>query len=308
MGLQTVRQFAPLRMNHDLHRVVWLEDGAPRALDTESGGVSDLLAKATPHPPPPPSPPGWGAWRPPPYALSNFFDEDSSIEVDWRARRLFWCQPSARRILTAHIDGGPLLTLVNDSLCSGLAVDVLQHYLYWTSPTGHALFGVSYAEYNGTYADDNPLEPLYSLCRKESGAVRGNATLVTTVVSGSGLVGDFGKDPHIPPLLLTAVAADPDDGDAAFGTGDTITIKFDRALNVSQTMIGYPRDMSYVDSLFTVSEPLGSEYEGQWTDASTFRIEINDGWLPQPQINATRTLTTRAVSYTHLTLPTICSV
>ena len=147
-----------------------------------------------------------------------------------------------------HIDGGPLLTLVNDSLCSGLAVDVLQHYLYWTSPTGHALFGVSYAEYNGTYADDNPLEPLYSLCRKESGAVRGtrHARHHRRLV---GVTGDFGKDPHIPPLLLTAVAADPDDGDAAFGNWRHDHDQFDRALNVSQTMIGYPRDMSYVHSL-----------------------------------------------------------
>jgi len=63
-----------------------------------------------------------------------------------------------------------------------------------------------------------------------------------------------------------------------------------RPTNVSDAIIlegVQPKE--YVDSLFTLSEPLGSEYIGEWLDASTFRIEVANAWLPQPQINGTFT-------------------
>ena len=54
-------------------------------------------------------------------------------------------------------------------------------------------------------------------------------------------------------------------------------------------MPGGPLTQAYVDSLFEVSHPLGSQYIGKWLDTSTFRIEVENAWLPQPQINGTYT-------------------
>ena len=47
-------------------------------------------------------------------------------------------------------------------------------------------------------------------------------------MSANGLVGDFGKDPRVAPVLLSARADDPDWGDTIFGNGDMITLTFDR--------------------------------------------------------------------------------
>lgn len=92
------------------------------------------------------------------------------------------------------------------------------------------------------------------------------------------------------PVLLSALAEDPDNGDTTFGNGDRLTLYFDRPTNVSSLILDAgPQPQEYVDSLFTISEPLGSRYGGQWLDASTFRIDVDNAWLPQPQINGTYT-------------------
>ena len=66
--------------------------------------------------------------------------------------------------------------------------------LYWTSPTGHARRRVV-RRIQWDVRRRQPARADRALPR-ESGAVRGNARLVTTVVSGSGLVGDFGWIRH----------------------------------------------------------------------------------------------------------------
>ena len=110
-----------------------------------------------------------------------------------------------------------------------------------------------------------------------------NNSGVETIVTGHGLTGDFGKDPAQSPLLIAAEMDDPDDGDSSFGNGDVITVAFDRPTNVSElalsnnpAAIGFDKRtrMEYVDSLFTLSEPLGDEYSGAWLDASTFEITV----------------------------------
>ena len=104
-----------------------------------------------------------------------------------------------------------------------------------------------------------------------------NNSGVETIVAGHGLTGDYGKDPAQSPLLIAAVMDDPDDGDSNFGNGDIITVSFDRPTNVSDlalsgnpAAIGYDKStkMDYVDSLFTLSEPLGDEYSGARLDTS----------------------------------------
>lgn len=184
-------------------------------------------------------------------------------------------------------------------------MDVLHGDLYWSSPTGHAVFRCSYRRYNASYVESHPELPIYSLVQvgvATPALASHNNSGVETIVTGHGLTGDYGKDPAQSPLLIAAVMDDPDDGDSTFGNGDVIMISFDRPTNVSDlalsgnpAAIGFDKGtkMDYVDSLFTLSEPLGDEYSGEWLDASTFEITVINGWLPQPQINASAFYTTK---------------
>jgi hypothetical protein len=133
-----------LHAQHDLRMALFLDADAstaiplPRLLDLSSGAISNLLTlsfvNGTGHAGDPGDTNTWPGdsaatrWpgidtRTGQVASRQWFDEDSPLDVDWRARRLFWCQPSARRILTAHMDGGPVLTLVEHTVCPSLAVD-----------------------------------------------------------------------------------------------------------------------------------------------------------------------------------------
>ena len=83
---------------------------------------------------------------------------------------LFWCQHSRRRILTVRAStlapvraSYPVLTLVNDTVCTGLALDTINGYFYWTASTGHLLYRASYLDYNASYAAEVPGQSIFSL-------------------------------------------------------------------------------------------------------------------------------------------------
>lgn len=220
---------------------------------------------------------------------ADWFDPDSSMAVDWRRSQIIWCQRSRRRIMTArfHIDY-PVLTLVKDTLCTGLTLDLIGGDVYWTSASGHLVFRASYVRYNATYARETHEQPVYILTKPDHSISVHNNQSVETVVTAHGLAGDFGKSPSTMPVLLSVTGEDPDDGDAEFGNGDRLLIQFDRPTNVSETIIeDGEQPQAYVDSLFTVSHPLGHMYSGIWLDTSTFRIDVQNAWLPRPQINGT---------------------
>ena len=131
-------------------------------------------------------------------------------------------------------------------------------------------------------------QPVYILTKPDHSISVHNNQSVETVVTAHGLAGDFGKSPSTMPVLLSVTGEDPDDGDAEFGNGDRLLIQFDRPTNVSETIIeDGEQPQAYVDSLFTVSHPLGHMYSGIWLDTSTFRIDVQNAWLPRPQINGT---------------------
>ena len=119
----------------------------------------------------------------------------------------------------------------------GLAVDVVGGDLYWTSSSGHLVFKVTYTGFNQSYARENPWRPVYVLGDPDFSRPLHNNESVATAVSADGLTGDFGKDPSVPPLLLFALGSDPDDGDAGFGSGDRLLLRFDRPTNVSEEII-----------------------------------------------------------------------
>ena len=105
---------------------------------------------------------------------------------------------------------------------------------------------------------------------KASGNLRnaGSTSLASTAVSPF-LGGTFGTAPG--PSFVSVVADDPDGGDAVFGAGDTITVTFDEATNES---FGPVLTKANLDTLFTFSQDLGTDYTGLWSDPVTLVITI----------------------------------
>eukprot|EP00163_Fabomonas_tropica_P003432 TRINITY_DN1292_c1_g1_i9.p1 TRINITY_DN1292_c1_g1~~TRINITY_DN1292_c1_g1_i9.p1 ORF type:complete len:504 (+),score=67.08 TRINITY_DN1292_c1_g1_i9:470-1981(+) len=64
-------------------------------------------------------------------------------------------------------------------------------------------------------------------------------------------------------------ADDPDDGDCRFSSGDTITLNFFNEIN--QFPVGTKADL---DSYFSWSEPIGTDYTGAWSDVDILTITI----------------------------------
>eukprot|EP00163_Fabomonas_tropica_P011415 TRINITY_DN220_c0_g1_i1.p1 TRINITY_DN220_c0_g1~~TRINITY_DN220_c0_g1_i1.p1 ORF type:complete len:1921 (+),score=416.50 TRINITY_DN220_c0_g1_i1:286-5763(+) len=88
-----------------------------------------------------------------------------------------------------------------------------------------------------------------------------NATSESST-SVRGLTGVFGILPA--PKIVSVVAADPDNGDAIFSTGDVITITFD----VPTTAVPVAKKTD-IDALFTFGRDLGTGYIGGWNSANT---------------------------------------
>ena len=89
--------------------------------------------------------------------------------------------------------------------------------------------------------------------------------------------GSWGDRPG--PALVSATAADPDNGDAEYGVGDTITLLFDSATDlggqamnesiptaVVEEMLGFYKDGAVID--------LGAAVTGVWSDATTLTLTI----------------------------------
>ena len=77
----------------------------------------------------------------------------------------------------------------------------------------------------------------------------------------------------LPPAIASFVADDPDDVDAVYGAGDTLTVTFDQTTDLAGLGTSVLTKIQ-VDTLLTASTPLGLDYTGQWTDASTFVITV----------------------------------
>ncbi|KAL1528664.1 hypothetical protein AB1Y20_010001 [Prymnesium parvum] len=143
---------------------------------------------------------------------------------------------------------------------------------------------------NITVAPSTPLlltdEPLLEL--KSTGGRSGQGVRDPTSQSfaGSGVVritGSFGELEG--PRLVSAVADDPDDGDAIFSDGDTLTLTFDQPTDLAGAVVGARLNSSWLQRLL-VAPSHGSSYSGVWTDPSTLVITMDDtsgadadGWL-----------------------------
>ena len=102
------------------------------------------------------------------------------------------------------------------------------------------------------------------------------------------LVGSFGN--YEPPAIVSVMASDDDNSAPGFSNGDRITITFNMRLlvryrnwwnileddpNLHQTA-GVAGPRMFVQSLFSFSGKLGSDYSGEWTDESVFVVTVTD--------------------------------
>jgi len=78
----------------------------------------------------------------------------------------------------------------------------------------------------------------------------------------------------LPPILLTAVWDDVDNGDGILSAGDTLTLTFDSATNRPGGTGTLAKGI--VDNLFTFSNSIGTDYTGIWTSTTVFTITIVD--------------------------------
>ena len=99
-------------------------------------------------------------------------------------------------------------------------------------------------------------------------------------------VGNFGQSGETP-KLLRFFARDHDNANASYDSGDQLVVQFDMATNrgacltevVSYDNLPYcarraAGGSEYVDSLLTLSSPMGANYSGVWEDSSTFVLTV----------------------------------
>jgi len=85
------------------------------------------------------------------------------------------------------------------------------------------------------------------------------------------------------PSIISLIADDPDGGDAIFGNGDTITVRFSERTNEPAETT-----KADLDKLFTFSQSLGADYTGSFTDALTLVITINSAGSASPTVGVFR--------------------
>ena len=86
--------------------------------------------------------------------------------------------------------------------------------------------------------------------------------------------------------ISSVTANDPDDGDAVYGNGDTVTVVFSG--NTNQVAVATKGN---IDALFSFSQSLGANYTGRWTTATTLLITIVDATGATPPAIGGLTLT-----------------
>jgi hypothetical protein len=105
-----------------------------------------------------------------------------------------------------------------------------------------------------------------------------NAAGNSEAASGQALlVGSFGSL-EAPKILPVGgfILEDVDNADTVFGEGDSLFIYFDRLTDRGGLDAPTRGDEAFVNALFTFTHPLGAQFSGEWQDASSFVITIQD--------------------------------
>jgi hypothetical protein len=152
----------------------------------------------------------------------------------------------------------------------------------WISPT---ILAISILDSTGATP---PAVGSLTLTVKASGNLKNAAgTSLASTARSPLLSGDFGT--RAGPSITSLVAADPDGGDAVYGNGDTITVRFDEPTN--QPAVATKANL---DALFTFSQSLGDDYSGTWDNSRTLRITIIDSTTDSPPQIGVLQLTVKA--------------
>ena len=104
---------------------------------------------------------------------------------------------------------------------------------------------------------------------------------ITSPNIGSGIV----KDPRLTPQVVSITVDDPDCSQLEYGTGDTITIVFDR--DTDQPPVA---SQANLDKILIFTPPLGSGYRGHWSSPSTLVVTIGTPGDSNPLTNTTFSL------------------
>ena len=110
-----------------------------------------------------------------------------------------------------------------------------------------------------------------------SGLKNAANTSLESVGTSAAIGGDWGL--LAGPTVSAVTANDPDDGDAVYRNGDTVTVVFSG--NTNQVAAATKGN---IDALFSFSQSLGANYTGSWTTATTLVITVvdADGAAPRP--------------------------
>lgn len=88
------------------------------------------------------------------------------------------------------------------------------------------------------------------------------------------------------PAITSFVADDPDDGDSILSAGDTLTIAFDQAVNMTGLAAS---DKAELDGIFSFTCVPGASYSGVWSqDSTSVTITIDDATGGECTIGASR--------------------
>ncbi|HJT10154.1 MAG TPA: NHL repeat-containing protein [Candidatus Nitrosotalea sp.] len=148
----------------------------------------------------------------------------------------------------------------------------------WINPTTFRITAVD------TAGNGNPDTTGSTTISVNSGAKLRNAA-GTSVVSTSSvtLSGNFGKPAT--PTITNFISDNPSNNSTTYANSNSFTIRFSGSTN--QPGGSGVQTKASVDSIFTFSQSLGTDYTGKWANPSTFIITINDATGGTPQIGVT---------------------
>ena len=159
------------------------------------------------------------------------------------------------------------------------AMSIVDHLFAFSTPLGSnytgawlddSSFRITILDTGGYNASELPQTGISEVSLTNMSNIRNRAS---TALPSEGipveLTGDFGS--AVP--RLSAFSAHGREGlDTVYGAGDVFEIIFDKVTDRG----GVRGGKLYVDSLFSFSEPIGTDYSGTWKDTSTFEVTLVD--------------------------------
>eukprot|EP00727_Mastigamoeba_balamuthi_P005371 m51a1_g14832 hypothetical protein (4244) ;mRNA; f:692485-711070 len=141
----------------------------------------------------------------------------------------------------------------------------------WTSSTTYVVVVV-----DASAVVSAPAIGVLTVTSISSYILNANRTSLPCTSTSPPITGNWGT--RAGPSITSVVASDPDNMDAVYGNGDTITVQFNRATNTPGVA-----DAAAINTVFSFNQALGSGYKGNWTNGGqTLVITITDSTGASP--------------------------